>query len=1020
MKAYHHLLLSLIFLLLCFASTDMWAQVQIFRPGEEGIFTPSNCSASADCDDLDNSTLDYCGPDGCFNMTTLGLPDLPIRNLSFHPISGLWIQYAQGITYRNPIQDQYWNMLNSDFQLRGADGSPAVATSNGDIWVEGRDGLYDFALGKYEANTQSWTIFNLPSVGLPDLWPNTLCVDDNDILWIGDYGGKIVSYDGATWTEFDVENILNLSTPGQIRDIYADHNGHIWAVANVLASNLRLYHYDGQSWSYFTAPTSRYPTNMCVTPGSKVYITTNLDGLITFENGVWGSVSALTANYFYDIQSAGGQKLWVASSDGLYYYDGTTWTLYNSANSGLLLDEIEHLASDTVNGEVYIDYHSFYTTAQLSSTLSIFDGTNWAHTEPTLQARPSDTRDLRIDPQGRPWLIPIFGLYAGSPKTVYRDANQWVYLDLATEMVHDVVWDSNGGSWILAGSPTHAVVYFDGISYTIYDHTNTPLPSDIVMIDGYMDDNDVLWIASLEDGLWRFDGTAWTVFNTANSALSSDEIGVVEGDNQGKIWCVDYQGNLYSYDGTAFQLSLTGLVPNYFYPTNYDPFDIQIDQNDVLWIGTYDGLVAYDGIAPTYYNSTNSPISFMGVTDVILDEFGRKWITQPYQSLFYFDDTNWTELENATFGTSQMWDSIQKIVFSPGGQLWHSSGNQLATITYADSIWPGDANDDGIANNFDILALGQAFGSTGTPRPNPSLSWLGQYTPLWFSQLPNGTDYAFSDTDGSGLVDFDDTLGVNLNFGLMHNRPSGNLSQSGVPIYLQPQNAPVQAGDTLILDVMLGTDSLPATEVYGLGFDISYDPSLVDSGKIWFSYTGSWLGQKNTDLITIDKDFYSEGKVSMGLSRINQINQSGYGKIARLRIIMIDDISGKDLLTDTLKLRVQSAFMMRQNGEEVPVQMLETAIPVSQEVETSLDSQPNGRWNIEVDGTHEQLIVEQSAPTATQGSIQLIGLDGKVHAHIKGHLHRQEIPLSHLANGLYILQIQTPNAYLHRKFFWIR
>ncbi|MEL6631605.1 MAG: hypothetical protein AAFQ83_09060 [Bacteroidota bacterium] len=1020
MKAYHHLLVTLLFIVFWLVFTDMWAQVQIFRPGEEGIFTPSNCNTNTDCDDLDNTTLDYCGPDGCFNMTTLGLPDLPIRNLSFHPISGLWIQYAQGITYRNPIQDQYWNRLNSDFQLIGTDGSPAVVTSNGDIWVEGRDGSYDFALGKYEANTQSWTIFNLPSVGLPDLWPNTLCVDDNDVLWVGDNNGKIVSYDGTNWTAFDVANILNLSGKDRFRKILTDNNGHIWAVADVLASNFRLYHYDGQNWSHFTAPTSRYPTGMWITPSNKIYITTNNDGLVTFENGVWGSVSALTASSFYDIQSAGGQKLWVASSNGLHYYNGNTWTLYNTANSGLLLNRIDHLASDTVSGEVYIDYYAINENAQLSSTLSIFNGTNWIHTEPTSQARPSDTRDLRIDPQGRPWLIPTFGLYASRPEVVYKDGNQWNYLELATKMVHDIVWDSNGGSWILAGSPTYAVAHFNGISYTIYDHTNTPLPSDIVMIDAYMDGNDVLWIASVEDGLWRFDGTTWTVFNAANSALSSDEIGVVEGDNQGKIWCVDYQGNLYSYDGTTFQLSLTGLVPNYFYPTNYDPFDIQIDQNDVLWIGTYDGLVAYDGTTPTYYNSTNSPISFMGVTDVILDELDRKWIIQPYQSLFYFDDTNWTELENATFGTSQMWDSIQKIAFSPGGQLWHSSNNQLATITYADSVWPGDANDDGIANNFDILALGQAFGSTGALRPNPSLNWVGQYAPLWFSQLPNGTDYCFSDTDGSGLVDFDDTLAVNLNFGLMHNRPSGKLSQSGVPIYLQPQNAPVQAGDTLILDVMLGTDSLPATEVYGLGFDISYDPSLVDSSKIWFSYGGSWLGQKNTDLITIDKDFYSEGKVSMGLSRINQINQSGYGKIARLRIIMIDDISGKDLLTDTLKLRVQSAFMIRQNGEEVPVQTLETQIPVSQEVETSLDSQPNDRWNIEVDGTHEQLIIERSAPTATQGSIQLIGLDGKVHAHIKGHLHRQGIPLSHLANGLYILQIKTPNAHLHRKFFWIR
>ncbi|MEL6134474.1 MAG: hypothetical protein AAFR59_14020, partial [Bacteroidota bacterium] len=471
MKAYHYFLSYFVVLCLWISCSPVWAQVQVFRPGEEGIFTPSTCNSNADCDDLDNTTLDYCGPDGCFNMTNKGLPDLQIRNLSFHPISGLWIQYNQGMAHRSPLQDQYWYQLNSDFPLLSSYGSATVATSTGDIWVEGVDDSYDFTLARYEASSQSWTTIHLPSVGFPDLWPNTLCVDQNDVLWIGDNNGKIVSFDGNTWTQFDVASILNLTGEDRFRRILTDSNGHIWAVSDVLAGNLRLYHYDGQNWTYFIAPGNKYPTGMWIAPGGKVYITTNTDKIITFENGVWGNIPGLNASYFYDIESAGGQKLWAATSDGLYYYDGNIWTLYNTSNSGLLQNWLEQITSDTINGEVYIDYRATSEGIQRWSTITVFDGSTWTHIEPTTEARPSDQRDLRMDPQGRPWLMPIVGSFAITPEIVLRDGNQWNFLSDATEGVNDVVWDGNGDSWMVAGDPTHAVTKYDGTNYTIYDHT---------------------------------------------------------------------------------------------------------------------------------------------------------------------------------------------------------------------------------------------------------------------------------------------------------------------------------------------------------------------------------------------------------------------------------------------------------------------------------------------------------------------------------------------------------------------
>src|SRR6185295_12937804 len=65
-----------------------------------------------------------------------------------------------------------------------------------------------------------------------------------------------------------------------------------------------------------------------------------------------------------------------------------------------------------------------------------------------------------------------------------------------------------------------------------------------------------------------------------------------------------------------------------------------------------------------------------------------------------------------------------------------------------DSVWPGDANYDGVANNLDLLPIGVAYGSTGTVRPGASNNWVGQAANDWGISLASGTDYKHIDCNG--------------------------------------------------------------------------------------------------------------------------------------------------------------------------------------------------------------------------------------------------------------------------------
>ena len=81
-------------------------------------------------------------------------------------------------------------------------------------------------------------------------------------------------------------------------------------------------------------------------------------------------------------------------------------------------------------------------------------------------------------------------------------------------------------------------------------------------------------------------------------------------------------------------------------------------------------------------------------------------------------------------------------------------------------MFPGDANNDGVANQYDILPVGVAYGMEGFPRPGASPIWQPQFQPFaWPQNLPvSGVNLAFVDSDGNGLIDSLDIDAIAFNF----------------------------------------------------------------------------------------------------------------------------------------------------------------------------------------------------------------------------------------------------------------
>ena len=152
------------------------------------------------------------------------------------------------------------------------------------------------------------------------------------------------------------------------------------------------------------------------------------------------------------------------------------------------------------------------------------------------------------------------------------------------------------------------------------------------------------------------------------------------------------------------------------------------------------------------------------------------------------------------------------------------------------------------------------------------------------------------DCNGDGLIDAQDTVAINLNYGMTHNKTDGIEDEMGIPLYFEFLEDSLQAGDTADVLIMLGTDSMPAVDFYGIAFTVNLDSNLMDINSPKVSYDSSWTGSLGNDMLAMDRNFPIDQKIDIGITRIDHQDSTGYGEIARLSIIMVDDLTAKTVL----------------------------------------------------------------------------------------------------------------------------
>ena len=335
----------------------------------------------------------------------------------------------------------------------------------------------------------------------------------------------------------------------------------------------------------------------------------------------------------------------------------------------------------------------------------------------------------------------------------------------------------------------------------------------------------------------------------------------------------------------------------------------------------------------------------------------------------------------------------------------------LFEVAPGDSVWPGDANADLGVDMFDLLPIGLAYGKQGPHRLNATINWEGQIAANWSDTLDTGVNYKHIDCNGDGVINDNDTLAIHLNYGLTSNKNLGTEETNGPTLFTKIKNDSLVTGDTARIEVHFGEDTLPVTNLYGIAFSLEMDTNLVKDSTVSLDFSNSWLGTKNQNMLTMVKPFFGDNQVDIALTRIDHIDQAGYGLLCEM-IIMIDDLSGKNEVDELFKIEVKNVRGITAEAELLEYSLGADSITITNNPTSIVDQDWLG-LEVYPNPAREETRVILTNPKPSQ--VKVFDLNGKIVWQSGTFRNELTIPTAKIASGIYLLEIENRDSRTTRK-----
>jgi len=207
--------------------------------------------------------------------------------------------------------------------------------TNGIFWMGGNGvGRWDSNAGQF-TGFWNWQNSNIDVSGVYALTKR------GSTMWAGTGGSGVFWFDGVNWNHVDLSPSGYIYSYNNVKAMTVDTESNLW-----VASEYGLRKFAPGNNSTFT----QYdPSNAPITSGGML-----------------------------DVEADPNGGIWLATYEGLVRFNGTTWTTYNQANTGMPGVVVSDVARRSSDGMIAIANNQG-STWPYTGGVSTFDGTTWKH-----------------------------------------------------------------------------------------------------------------------------------------------------------------------------------------------------------------------------------------------------------------------------------------------------------------------------------------------------------------------------------------------------------------------------------------------------------------------------------------------------------------------------------------------------------------------------------------------------------------------------------------------------------------
>lgn len=291
-------------------------------------------------------------------------------------------------------------------------------------------------------------------------------------------------------------------------------------------------------------------------------------------------------NVHCSLQDKAGNLWFGTTGNGLFKYDGKTFTQFTASN-GLNHNSVNHILEDK-DGKIWIG---------TDAGLVLYDGKTFVEIQIPFQrnmpSNRSEVWSIMQDKSGKLWFATIDGVYIYDPSTELRaDGKSFSFFKVTDDTTNcifkmEYILEDNAGIIWFGGRCNVGVFRYDGKTIT-----NLKPNGDDWAWPVLQDKKGNIWFSSWK-GAYRYDGR---LFNKIEG-LSDGPITRIIEDKKGNLWFGGGGRGICRYDEKTFTCftAKDGLLNN-------DVWSILEDKTGILWVGTRETILhRFDGKTFTSY-----------------------------------------------------------------------------------------------------------------------------------------------------------------------------------------------------------------------------------------------------------------------------------------------------------------------------------------------------------------------------------------------------------------------------------